>query len=92
MQRYIVFGKCTASVTTETLTEGTPQISKICRSRGGNVIDAYLTLGSVDIVLVLEFPSNEACVAAMVEYGQLGLLTTQTMPAFPVSSAADLIG
>ena len=92
MQRYVVLAKFTDAIDRPTIAEGTPQITSVCESHGGQVIDAYLTMGALDIVLVLDFPGNAECAAAMLEYAQKGLLTTQTMPAFPADGWAELAG
>ena len=92
MQRYVVLAKFTDAIDQQTIAEGTPQITAVCESHGGSVIDAYLTMGALDIVLVLDFPGNGECAAAMLEYAQKGLLTTQTMPAFSAADWADLAG
>ena len=92
MQRYVVLAKFTDAIDQPTVAEGTPQIASVCESHGGKVVDAYLTMGALDIVLVLDFPDNNACAAAMLEYAQKGLLTTQTMPAFPASDWPSLAG
>ena len=92
MQRYVVLANFTDDIDRQTIAEGTPQIAAVCERHGGSVVDAYLTMGSLDIVLVLDFPGNGECAAAMLEYAQRGLLKTQTMPAFPASDWSDLAG
>ncbi len=92
MQRYVVLAKFADAIEQPTIAEGTPQIAAVCESHGGEVVDAYLTMGGFDIVLVLDFPGNSECAAAMLQYAQKGLLTTHTMPAFGASEWAGLAG
>lgn len=92
MQRYVVLANFTDAIDRQIIAEGTPQITAVCESHGGSVVDAYLTMGAVDIVLVLDFPSNSECSAAMLEYAQKGLLKTQTMPAVGAADWAGLVG
>jgi uncharacterized protein with GYD domain len=93
MARYVILGtfaeKTVADVPAN-IGEGAPRVRGVIEKHGGALLDAYLTMGQYDVLLITEFPDNEACGRAVLEYSQLGLLRTVTMPAFPESAWAEL--
>jgi len=50
---------------------------------GGKLISEYYTLGKHDIVTIVEAPNDEA--------GRLGNVRSETLKAFPMSEAANII-
>jgi len=55
------------------------------------VKDVYWTIGSVDVVMVLEAPNDEAIAAAMLGLGSIGNVKTQTLRAFGPSEVREII-
>ena len=67
--------------------------TKLAESMGGRVREALYTVGEYDIVIVTEFPDDEAATAALLQVGSLGSVRTNTMRAFmPTRWAASLAG
>jgi uncharacterized protein with GYD domain len=60
-------------------------------SLGGEITDIYLTLGEYDLVTVSEFPDDEAAARAMLRIGQSGLVSSETLKAWPEESFAELV-
>lgn len=51
---------------------------------GVKVVDQYAVLGEYDFVNIVEAPSEEAVLKAMVELNRRGTVRTRTMPAIKV--------
>ena len=58
---------------------------------GGRLIDAYLTLGQYDAVVIAEGPSDEMALRSALEYGLAGTGRSQTLRAFTESEAMSVI-
>jgi uncharacterized protein with GYD domain len=54
---------------------------------GAKLIDAYLTFGAYDAVVITEAPSDDVALRSALEYGMLGNGRTQTMRAFTQDEA-----
>lgn len=54
---------------------------------GGRLVDAYLTFGAFDAVVITESPSDEVALRGALEYGMVGNGRTQTMRAFTQDEA-----
>ena len=93
MARYVIlatFSDRTMGDVGANIGEGAPRVRSIIEKHGGALVDAYITMGQYDALLIAEFPDNDACTRAVLEYAQQGLLRTVTMPAFPESAWAEL--
>jgi uncharacterized protein with GYD domain len=58
---------------------------------GGKVREHLYTLGDCDIVIVMEFPDDEAEATAMLQLARLGNVRTKSMRAFTDAEAAAII-
>ncbi len=58
---------------------------------GVEIKDLYLTMGSHDIVLIFEAPSDEAAAKFILTVGALGNIRTTTLRAFNEAEFRDLI-
>ncbi len=56
---------------------------KMLKSMGGEIKDFYLTMGSYDIAIVAEAPSDEVMAKFALASGSLGNVRTTTLKAFP---------
>ena len=54
----------------------------LAKSFGANVKDIYWTLGSYDVVVTMEAPSDETAAQLLMKAGSLGNLKSQTLRAF----------
>jgi uncharacterized protein with GYD domain len=59
---------------------------------GGSVKAIYWTIGSYDIVAVVEAPDDETATAALLEVGALGNIRTTTLRAFGRDEIEAIIG
>jgi uncharacterized protein with GYD domain len=59
---------------------------------GVTVKDVYWTLGSYDVVTVLEAPDDESVTALLLSTGSLGNVRTTCMRAFNADELAKVIG
>lgn len=55
------------------------------------VLDQYVVLGEYDFVNIVEAPSTEAVLKAMVELSRRGTVRTQTMPAIKVDEFIEML-
>jgi len=60
-------------------------------SLGGEIHETYLTMGEYDLVTVSEFPDDEAAALAMLRIGQSGVVSSETLKAWPEESFAELV-
>jgi uncharacterized protein with GYD domain len=59
---------------------------------GLKVLSAHWTLGTYDLVLVIEAPDDESMAAAGVAVGMLGNVRTQTLRAFDPAAMKGILG
>lgn len=60
-------------------------------SLGGKVREHLYTLGGYDVVMVTEFPGDDAAAAAVLQLSSLGNVRTKTMRAFTDQEASAII-
>ena len=65
---------------------------KVLEEMGGVWKDIYLTIGSYDIVLVFEAPSDEVAAKFLLAVGSAGNIRTTTLKAFPEAEYREIIG
>jgi uncharacterized protein with GYD domain len=58
---------------------------------GGKSTGIYYTLGNHDIVALVEAPTDEAIASVLYSTGSLGNVRTETLKAFSMSEAANII-
>ncbi len=63
----------------------------LIESRGGKVREHLYTLGEYDIVMVTEFPDDDAAAAAVLQLASLGNVRTKTMRAFTDGETSAVI-
>lgn len=68
----------------EAFAHGAPETRSTIERHGGKLVEAYLTMGQYDGVLIAEFPDDISCARAMLALRNSGGLT-QTLRAFPES-------
>ena len=74
----------------DAISQGAPETRKLIEAHGGTLHEVYLTMGAFDVLMVMEFPSTQACAQAMLAIReQLGGVT-QTIEAFPESQWAEI--
>ena len=64
---------------------------KAVEAVGGKVTGFYLTMGRYDLVVVVEFPSDEAATTVILKIASLGQVHTETLKAFPEEQYRDII-
>ena len=66
--------------------------SKLVESLGGRVREVLWTVGAYNLVVVTEFPDDEAATAALLRVGSLGNIRTNTLRAFNADEMGTIIG
>ena len=64
---------------------------KVAKSFGGEITQFYLTMGRFDFVSVVEAPSNEAAMKAILTISSAGAISTETLVAIPNEEYKELI-
>jgi uncharacterized protein with GYD domain len=64
---------------------------KLVSELGGEVKSSYLTLGSYDRVLVVDFPDDESAAKFAISSGTRGFIRTNTLRAFKDDEALTII-
>ena len=62
------------------------------KDAGGEIKDAYMTLGSYDVVVVTEFPDDDAAATFSLAMGSRGNVRLTTLKAFSEADARRIIG
>ena len=65
---------------------------KMLKSMGGEIKDFYLTMGTYDIAIVAEAPSDDVIAKFALGSGSLGNIRTTTLKAFPEAEYRKIIG
>src|SRR6188472_1242005 len=58
---------------------------------GGKSLGLYYTMGKHDIVAIVEAPNDEAIASVLYSTGSLGNIRTETLKAFSMAEAANII-
>jgi uncharacterized protein with GYD domain len=66
--------------------------AKLVESKGGQVRELLWTVGEYDIVAVIDFPDEEAGVAALLQVSAAGNVRTRTLRAFSSGEMSGIIG
>jgi uncharacterized protein with GYD domain len=61
------------------------------RQRGGQLLDAFVTLGRYDVVEIFEAPDDETAAQILVGITKDGNVTTETLRAFTRPEAEEII-
>ena len=72
-------------------TQRAKDFSRLVESAGGRVRELLWTVGEYDIVCIVEFPDDEAGVAALLQVGSAGSIRSSTMRAFNAEEMAGII-
>ncbi|HEX9898081.1 MAG TPA: GYD domain-containing protein [Candidatus Methylomirabilis sp.] len=64
---------------------------KMLKTMGGEIKDFYLTMGSYDIAIVAEAPSDDVIAKFSLASGSLGNIRTTTLKAFPEGEYRKII-
>ena len=66
--------------------------TRLVERSGGRVRELLWTVGSYDIVSIVEFPDDEAGVAALLQVGSLGNVRSNTLRAFNADEMSGIVG
>lgn len=84
MATYVVLGNYTAQGI-KNIKESPARLDaarKAAQAAGGDIKQAFLTMGQYDLVLVVEAPDDETVARLILATGSQGNVSTQTMRAF----------
>ncbi len=65
---------------------------KMLKTLGGEIKDFYLTMGSYDLAIVAEAPSDDVIAKFSLASGSLGNIRTTTLKAFPEAEYRKIVG
>ena len=65
---------------------------KMLKTMGGEIKDFYLTMGSYDLAIVAEAPSDDVIAKFSLASGSLGNIRTTTLKAFPEAEYRKIVG
>ena len=92
MSTYIMFGKYSHDSIKEISAERTQKADQLISANGGSVKSGYALLGDTDLVLVVDFPSNENAMKASVGLAKLLGISFSTAPAVSMEEFDKLVG
>lgn len=64
---------------------------ELAKSLGGDMPSFYLTMGSYDVVAIMELPSDEAAASFALQMGSRGNVRTTTLKAFTEDEFGSII-
>jgi len=64
---------------------------EMAQKAGVTVKEIYWTMGSHDVVVIMEGPNDEAVTAVMLKLGSLGNVRTETLRAFTSSEMKEIV-
>lgn len=67
------------------------EFTKLVENSGGSVREILWTLGDYDSLAIVDFPDDEAAVAALLQVGAKGQIRTHTMRAFGPEEMSGII-
>jgi len=93
MPTYVILGKYTQEGITKIkeFPERLEASRQLAKSLGGEIKEAYLTMGQYDFVVIAEGPSDEATMQTLLITGTTGRVKTETLVAFPADKAIEII-
>lgn len=92
MSTYIMFGKYSPGSIKEISAERTQKANQLISENGGAVKSGYALLGETDLVLVADFPGNDAAIKASVGLAKLLGIAFSTAPAVSMEEFDKLVG
>ncbi|HUV29153.1 MAG: GYD domain-containing protein [Anaerolineales bacterium] len=92
MPTYVMFGEYSHDSIKEISAERTQKASQLISDNGGSVKSGYALLGDTDLVLVVDFPSNNAAMKASVGLTKLLGIAFSTAPAVSMEEFDKLVG
>jgi len=57
-------------------------VRKLAKDMGGEVKSFYMTLGTYDVVLIVDMPNNDKLASFALKFGSLGNMRSTTLKAF----------
>ena len=92
MSTYIMFGKYSPGSIKEISAERTQKANQLISENGGSVKSGYALLGETDLVLVADFPGNDAAIKASIGLAKLLGIAFSTAPAVSMEEFDKLVG
>jgi len=92
MSTYVMFGKYSQGSIKEISADRTQKANQLISDNGGSVKSGYALLGDTDLVLVVDFPSNNDAMKASVGLTKLLGIAFSTAPAVSMEEFDKLIG
>lgn len=92
MSTYVLFGKYSPDSIKEISADRTQKAEQLIRDSGGTIKSGYALLGKVDLLLVIDFPSNNDAMKASVGLAKLLGVGFTTAPAVSVEEFDNLVG
>ncbi len=92
MSTFIMFGKYSHDSIKEISTERTQKANQLISANGGSVKSGYALLGDTDLVLVVDFPSNENAMKVSIGLAKLLGVSFSTAPAVSMEEFDKLVG
>lgn len=94
MANYIILGNFTDQGirNVKETTKRADAVRSMAEKVGATIKNIYWTLGSFDIVAVMEAPDDETATALGLSIGTLGNIRTQTLRAFTADEIGNILG
>lgn len=92
MSTYILYGKYSPESIKEISADRTKKAQQVIADSGGSVKSGYAMLGEADLLLIVDFPSNDQAMKASVGLAKLLGVGFTTAPAVSMDEFDKLVG
>jgi len=92
VETFIMTGKYSAGAVKQISHKRTVKAKQIVRQCGGTIVGAYATLGEIDMLLIVEFPSCSEAIKASVALNKALGISFATRPAIRIEDFDKLVG
>lgn len=93
MPLYVVLGKFTNKrmENIKDVPKGLEASKKALDSVGAKIVNLCFTMGQYDVAVIIEAPNDEAITKALLDFGRLGVLRTETLRGYTPDEFVKLI-
>ena len=91
MSTYLMFGKYSLEAMKSVSAKRTDKAIALIKQNGGELTSAYVLLGEIDLVLIVNFPDMQSAMKASMALTKLMSVSFSTLPALSMADFDNLL-
>jgi uncharacterized protein with GYD domain len=91
MSTYLMFGKYSMEGVKSVSAKRTDRAMALLKQNGGELQSAYVLLGDIDLVIIVNFPNMQSAMKASLALSKLLSVSFSTLPALSVTEFDNLL-